>query len=208
MSEFLSTALGYPTLVYSVALAFCVAYWLLAATGLVDIDLDALDGLDAGETHGVAGVFARLGLDRVPVMAVLTLLALVGWLCTYFAHLLLLGPLSGGLRWLAGTGIALLALLPAVLVTAAVLRPVRRWLLALRPPSQQSLLGRTAVVRSPEVSPSNGSADLDDGGAGLILQVRSDAAAAPRRGDRVVLVEFNAPENTYRVVPEDEFRHI
>ncbi|WP_024889702.1 hypothetical protein [Luteimonas huabeiensis] len=208
MSEFLSTALGYPTLVYSVALAFCVLYWLLAATGLVDLDLDALDGVDVGEAHGVAGVFARLGLDRVPIMAVLTLLALVGWLCTYFVHLLLLAPLSGWLRWLAGTVVALLALVPATLVTAAVLRPVRRWLLALRPPTQQSLLGRVAVVRSPEVSASHGSADLDDGGAGLILQVRSDAAVAPRRGDRVVLVEFNAPDNTYRVVPEDEFRHI
>ena len=38
MTEFLTTALTFPTLLYSILLAFCVVYWLLAATGLVDSD--------------------------------------------------------------------------------------------------------------------------------------------------------------------------
>ena len=42
MTEFLNTVLTFPTLVYSVLLAFCTVYWLLAATGIVDFD--AVDG--------------------------------------------------------------------------------------------------------------------------------------------------------------------
>ena len=38
MTEFLNTVLTFPTLVYSVLLAFCTVYWLLAATGIVDFD--------------------------------------------------------------------------------------------------------------------------------------------------------------------------
>ena len=212
MPEFLATALGYPTLVYSVLLGVCAIYWLLAALGLVDlegfdleIDLDLSDGADA---HGLAGVLSRLGLDRLPTMLVLTLLVFFGWFFTYFIHLFLLTPLSGWLRWLLGSVAAVLALVPAVLLTTAVLRPLRRWLMRLQPPAdEKSLLGQVAVVRTPTVSASAGMADLDDGGAGLVLQVRSDAAAIGR-GDRVVLVEFDTAGHCYRVVPEADYRHI
>ncbi|MCD9029855.1 DUF1449 family protein [Luteimonas sp. BDR2-5] len=210
MAEFLATALGYPTLVYSVLLGACAVYWLLAVLGLVDVegldlDFDLPDGADA---HGLVGVLSRLGLDRLPTMLVLTLLVFFGWFFTYFIHLFLLAPLWGWLRWTLGTAAAVLALVPAVLLTTALLRPLRRWLMRLQPPvDEQSLLGRVAVVRTPTVSTSAGMADLDDGGAGLVLQVRSDTAAIGR-GDRVVLVEFDAPNHCYRVVPEADYRHI
>ena len=42
MSDFLQTCLTFPTLLYSIVLAFCAIYWLLASTGLVDTD--AIDG--------------------------------------------------------------------------------------------------------------------------------------------------------------------
>lgn len=203
MSEFLATVLGFPTLVYSMVLAFCVMYWLLAATGLVDID--GLDMPDAGDAEGLAGIFAKAGLDRVPLMVVLTLLAFFGWLCTYFVHLFLLGPLWGWLRWLLGAAVAVGALVPAVLVTALVLRPVRGWLLSMQPAEPASILGKVAVVRSPEVSTSAGSADFHDGGAGLVLQVRCDADARIPRGERVVLLEYIPAEHAYRVMREGDY---
>ena len=82
MNDFLQTALTLPTLLYSIALAVCVLYWLLAATGLVDADgPEGLFGGDAegdGDASGVAAMLAKLGLAGVPVMIVLTVLALVG----------------------------------------------------------------------------------------------------------------------------------
>ncbi|KLI98858.1 OB-fold-containig protein [Luteimonas sp. FCS-9] len=212
MPEFVATALGYPTLVYSVLLGVCAIYWLLAALGLVDIggidldvDLDLPDGADA---HGLAGVLGRLGLDRLPLMLVLTLVVFFGWFCTYFVHLFLLPPSWGWLRWTLGTLVAVLALVPAALLTTVALRPLRRWLLTLQPAEPPSLLGRVAVVRTPTVSATAGMADVDDGGAGLVLQVRADGAHVLNRGERVVLVEFDAAGHCYRVVPEADYRHI
>lgn len=206
MAEFVSTALGYPTLVYSIVLAFCTVYWLLAATGLVDLDLDGLDSVELGETNGLAGLLGRIGLDRLPLMLVVTLVAFIAWFLTYFVHLFLLAQFAGWLRWLVGSGVALVAFVAAAFIASAVLRPVRLWLLSRRTPAQQSLLGQVAVVRTPLVSEHVGMADVDDGGAGLILQVRADTGVALRRGDRVVLVEFNAATHAWRVLPESQYR--
>lgn len=202
MDVFLATSLSFPTLVYSVLLAVCLAYWLLAATGLVDIDLDGL-GIDVEmESGGIAGIFGRLGLSGLPTMIVVTVLSFFGWILTYFVHLLLLSHLFGPLRWLLGAGVGVLALVPAILLTAAVLRPVRRALIRLRPLPETSLLGRAAIVRTPTVTSASGMADLDDGGAGLVLQVRTEGDLSLPRGERVVLLAHDADTNTWRVAPE------
>lgn len=205
MAEFVATALGFPTLVYSIVLAFCALYWLLAATGLVDLDLDGLDAPDLGDS-GLAGMLGRLGLDRLPIVLVVTLVAFIAWFLTYFVHLFLLLPLLGWLRWALGAFVLLASFVASVFITSALLRPIRTWLLTRRTPAQQSLLGQVAVVRSPQVTAQLGTVDLDDGGAGLILQVRADDALGLQRGDRVVLVEFDAAAHAYRVIAEDTYR--
>ncbi|WP_421571062.1 hypothetical protein [Stenotrophomonas sp. PD6] len=206
MAEFLNVALTFPTLPYSIVLAFAMVYWLLAACGVVDDGIGG-DGLDLdvsdGGLHGVSGMFSRLGLGGAPVMLVIALLAFFGWTATYFVHLFLLQPLPDSLRWLAGSATALLALVPAVPITAVLLRPIRRLLLRLRPVPQTSLLGRVGVIASPQVTTQTGYATVDDGGAGLILQVRlrEEGDALPR-GERVVLLDYLPEHNHYLVARE------
>ena len=134
-------------------------------------------------------------------MLVVTLLGFFAWIVTYFVHLFVLLPLPDLLRWAIGAVVALLAPLPAVPFTALLLRPVRRFLLRLRPVAQASLLGRTGVVASPKVDARGGHATFDDGGAGLVLQVRSEIEL--QRGERIVLVEHVADQHHYRVVRAD-----
>ena len=208
MTEFLQTSLTFPTLVYSILLAFCVVYWLLAATGLADVD--ALDGLlgsdgDGGDASDSAGLLAKLGLGGVPIMVVLALLSLFGWLSSYFVQLLLLQHLPAPLRWLAGIATPVGALVPGVFVTSLLLRPVRKLIVKLRPPVAPSVLGRVGTVISPEVDTRQGRAEFADGGAGLILQVRATPPASFMRGDRVVLLEHDAIANTYLVISESQF---
>jgi hypothetical protein len=208
MTEFLQTALTFPTLLYSILLAFCAIYWLLASTGLVDID--ALDGLlggdgDSGDASDSAGLLARLGLGGVPIMIVLTVLSFFGWLVTYFVHLLLLQHLPAPLRLIGGIATLVGALVPGVFITSMLLRPVRKLIVKLRPPVPPSLLGRVGTVISPEVDGKNGRAEFADGGAGLILQVRVAPPTTFLRGDRVVLLEHDAAANTYMVISESQF---
>ncbi|HEY0504161.1 MAG TPA: hypothetical protein VGD42_11780 [Lysobacter sp.] len=212
MTEFLTTALTFPTLLYSIVLAVCVVYWLLAATGLVDADgPDGLLGGD-GDAHGddagasgIAAMVARLGLSGVPVMIVLTVLGFCGWLGTYFVQLFLLQPLPGLLRLVLGLVVAVAMLVPGAIATSLLLRPLSRLLLRLRPPSDPSILGRIAIVSTPSVDAGYGQATVDDGGAGLVLQVRDGQPGRFKRGDRVVLIEYLRGQHAYRVVSEEQF---
>lgn len=210
MNDFLQTTLTLPTLAYSIVLAVCVVYWLLAATGLLDADsLDGLlggDGDSNGDVSGVAAMFAKLGLSGVPVMIVLTVLSFIGWLGTYFVQLLLLQHLPTTLRVLAGLGVAVAMLVPGVFATSVLLRPLSRLLLRLRPPVEPSILGRTAIVSTPSVDAGYGQATVDDGGAGLVLQIRHAQEGRFRRGDRVVLIEYLAEQHAYRVISEEQFQ--
>lgn len=208
MIDFLQTALTFPTLIYSIVLAFCVVYWLLSAVGLLDID--ALDGVfdgdgDASDTSVTTGLLARVGLSGVPLMIVLSVLAFFGWLATYFVQLLVLRHLPDGLRLIAGIGTLVAALVPGVLVTSLLLRPVSRLMLKLRPPVPPSILGRAGSVISPRVTAVDGRAEFDDGGAGLNLQVRAMPDVEFQRGDRVVLLSHDERNNTYTVISETEF---
>ncbi len=219
MTEFYTTALTFPTLLYSILLAFCVVYWLLAATGLVDNDTihgllhhhDGLDGIqtahhhhDSGATDS-AGIIARLGLSGVPFMLILSVLAFFGWLITYFAQLLVLQFLPDPLRVLAGIGVLVVALLPGLVLTSLLLRPVARLIMKLRPPVPPSILGKAGNVISPRVTESEGRAEFDDGAAGLILQVRAPPGVTFARGDRVVLLSFDDASHAYAVISESEF---
>lgn len=217
MTEFYTTALTFPTMLYSILLAVCAIYWLLAATGLVDNDtihglLHHHDGLDGIHTHhhhdsaaDSAGMIARMGLSGVPFMLILSVLVFFAWLITYFAQLLVLQYLPSPLRVLAGIGVLVVALLPGMVLTSLLLRPVARLIMKLRPPIPPSILGKAGNVISPRVTESEGRAEFADGGAGLILQVRSPPGVAFNRGERVVLLSFDAETHAYAVIAESEF---
>jgi len=210
MTAFLHTALTLPTLLYSIVLAVCVLYWLLAATGLVDADgPDGLLGGDGdGDASGIAAMLAKLGLSGVPVMIVLTVLAFIGWFGSYFVQLLVLQHLPATLRVLVGLGVAVVMLVPGVFVTSLLLRPLSRVLLRLRPPVEPSILGRVAIVSTPSVDAAYGQATMDDGGAGLVLQIRHPDPARFKRGDRVVLIEYLGDQHAYRVMSEEQFQRL
>lgn len=207
VNDFLQTALTFPTVAYSVLLAVCAVYWLLAATGLADGDaLDALGGEgDAGEAGAAAAMLSRLGLPGVPLMVVLTTLSFAAWVGTYFVQLLVLRHMPEDARTAAGIGTLVGMLVPALAVTSLALRPVSRMMVKLRPATDASLLGKAGVIVTPTLTADSGQAAVDDGGAGLILQVRHGDPGALARGDRVVLIEYLAGENAYLVVSEPKF---
>lgn len=210
MNAFLQTVLTLPTLLYSVVLAVCVLYWALAATGLVDADgPDGLIGDDGGgEAASIPAMAAKIGLSGVPVMVVLTVLSFIGWLGTYFVQLLLLQHLPTPLRVIVGLGVALAMLVPGIFATSFLLRPLSRLLLRLRPPAEPSILGRTAIVSTPSVDTGYGQATVDDGGAGLVLQIRHRESGQFKRGDRVVLIEYLGEQHAYRVISEEQFKRL
>lgn len=213
MLTFLAVALTFPTLLYGLLLGVAMLYWLLAATGLIQIDL--LDGLfdgdggadsHSGEPGGITGPLMRFGLGGVPLSLSFTVLLLFAWLLSYFASVLVGGGAIGALTMGWGVRLAIFAgaFVGALPLTALSLRPARRFFAKLQPVPQASLLGMRGVVRSPSVTATQGTVSVEDGGAGLVLQVRDDTPGRFRRGDRVVLVEYLEDRNAYRVAAEQE----
>lgn len=173
-------------------------------------------GHDIGHGHGAhhhdadaGGLLMKFGLHGVPVMVVFTIIAIVGWSVCYFVELFLLrGARLGVFAIPADIATMIGGLLLAIPVGRIVLAPVRRLLRRFAPVSQRPMLGRQGVVRSPEITQTSGTAEIDDGGAGLILQVRADVSGRFVRGDRIVLIEYLEDQNAYRVTSTEEFERL
>ncbi|MDX1453257.1 MAG: DUF1449 domain-containing protein [Oleiphilaceae bacterium] len=218
MDPFYQNIASFPTVIFTFLLLIVLFYWLVAMLGWVEIDmldfdlpdggLDTELGGDAGmsNANALAGLMLRYGLSGVPVTVIVSFIALFGWFASYYAvHFLLAGLGDGWLRFLAGIPVLIGAFYGAVLLTALVIKPLRHFFKRVPQETIKRVLGQTAVVRTSRVDEAFGEATLEDGGAGLVLKVRASPGSSFKLGDRVVLIEYDAEGNTYRVISESEF---
>jgi Protein of unknown function (DUF1449) len=218
MSSLLLMISSFPTAIFTFVLGIAVLYWIFALFGFVeidalDVDIPELDGqmsLNAQGDHTFAEMFSgllmKLGLNGVPLTIVISFIALAGWMISYYISLFSVTLFGHGwIRYITGIPILFASLYAAVLITAQVIKPLRKFFAKAEQQIQKVILGQTAVVRSSRVDQDFGEAFLDDGGAGLILKVRSMSNIQFHHGDKVVLLEYDANKNTYNVISEEEF---
>ena len=198
MTPFHQTVTSFPTVVYTVLLIVCALYWVVAVAGIVDLeilDIDMDGDIDAADSdsvqEGIAGLLHRLGLAGVPLTIVITLTSIVGWLLCYYStyfgakfipNLLPIKLVVGLVVFLAATYIA-------ILVTAQLIKPLRAMFKKLDYDESKHILGQVVIVRSGLVDKNRGEAELNDGGAGLILNIRATGDDTFSKGDEVVVVE-------------------
>lgn len=210
MNEFLQTALGFPTIVFSTLLTVCMCVWLIAAFGLVDTtdgwDVDVSDVVDAdGGLHGLAGILARLGLGGVPFMVMLTILSLAMWVTSFFLHQWVLSWFPDIVRWVLGLGVIAGSLVVGLAVTNLILRPIRWLAVRYGPKPHPPILGRVGVVISAQVDAEDGRIEVDDGGAGLIFHAKTSSGDVYPRGSKVVIVDVDQTHTIYEVVSQSQF---
>ena len=214
MDPFYQNISSFPTAIFTFILALCVLYWLLAVFGIVDIDILDIDGIETdfelgsevGTANALAGVMLKFGLHGVPVTIIISFLSLFGWLASYYSvHYL--SPLvsTGVLYFLFGLLVLIASFLLAALLTSMIVKLLRPFFYKVEQQTIKRVLGQSAVVRTSKVTESFGEAFLNDGGAGLILKVRSSNNQTFVKGDKVVLLEYLANENIYRVISEQDF---
>lgn len=214
MDPFYQNISSFPTAIFTFVLAICVLYWLLAVFGVVDIDMLEIDSLDAdfdlgneaATPNAMAGVMLKFGLNGVPVTIIISFLSLFGWLASYYGVHYLSPLIPKGLFYaLFGLLVLIIAFWFAVLLTTIVVKLLSPFFKKIEQQSIKNVLGQSAVVRTSKVTDSFGEAFLDDGGAGLILKVRSSDDQTFVKGDKVVLLEYLETENIYRVISEQDF---
>jgi hypothetical protein len=152
---------------------------------------------DAEETGGLAGLIHTFGLSGVPVTLMLSLLILASWAFCLGAVQLLGG---GGRSW-ADVATPLLSFVLALPVTAGLIRPLRRFYTTLPAPRHRDLLGKVCTITTLRVDERYGQAEVADGGAGLIVQVRSTGSGLSR-GDRALIFDYK--NEVFHVAPVDE----
>ena len=207
MDPFYHNITSFPTVIFTVILGVCILFWMLAVLGLLDIDMFEVDvDIDDVDAGPVGGILVKFGLNGVPITIIITLITLFGWLLSY-VFVAFLNPLIPGraLEILAGIPIFIVSLYLAAMVTAVVIKPLRKLFKKMEATSVKHVLGQIAVVRSSRVDNDFGEAIMKDGGADLLFRVRTRGDETFEKGDNVVLLEHDKATGLYYVISEKEF---
>lgn len=233
MDEFLSTILGFPTVVFTVALGVVAGYWLLVIVGAVGSDMldgtaGKLEGAVSAKVEGAAdavaakvdgAVDAAAGKIEAGAAAGAGALSALGFgkmPATVVISLLALVAWAvsaiGGL-WLGrlglagplvGAAVAVAAVFVGGAVTGLVARAFVRAAPAHRPVRKSELVGRVAAVTTGRVDERFGQATLNVDGADVLVEVRCDTPNALARHIQVVLVSYDAEHHVYTVEAYEE----
>jgi hypothetical protein len=162
-------------------------------------------GADAAHApSGVTGVLHALGIHGVPLTVSLSLVILISWALTALGvHLL--RSLLPGLGEAAGvTGlVAVAALAAAVFVSSRLVRPLRPAFATVGAPQRAQLVGRLCTVLSARVDATTGRAEIDDGAAGLLVEVRCFEDNNLTRGVQALVFDYDRQAEVFHVVPAE-----
>lgn len=203
----------YPTIVFTGLVMFVTLYWVVSLLGMAD--MDSVDVGESGSDAAVSdlsstgfftGLMLKFGLYGVPLVIILSLISLIGWLLSYlYTSFLHQNFDSGVLYYVFGTGALIFVLVVSMWLTGMIISPIRKNIARIPKRNSANNVGKIAIVRTLSVTDKHGEAELNDGGAGLILKVRSDnSTSLLKKGDRVMLVAYLEEKNTYRVAPVED----
>lgn len=214
MTTFYQIIFSFPTVIFTVPLFVCLIYWLIAIFGFVDIeilDIDMDGDIDSADSdaaqNGITGLLMKFGLNGVPLTIVLSLLSVIGWIVSYYIQYLGASYLPNLLIFSVALKIIalIISVFAAILITAQVIKPIRSIFKKLDATEVKHIIGQAMVVRSGEVTEKKGEALMEDGGADLLLNVRSSIGQSFVKGDIVVAIEHDELKNHYRVISKNEF---
>lgn len=229
MQALIDELLAFPTVVFTVVAGLSTLYWLFVsltgldvfegAEGAIDGAIDgaaesageavgeglldgAADGVDV-DSVGLGSVLHALNLRDVPTTMALSIVSLSSWmLCALSMRYL--APLAPDAvpAWLVGLVVAVASLALALPISGAIAKPFAPLFRTQEAGRNTHLVGQSAIVRSSAIAPgASGQAEVATRGASMLIDVRSDAPGTLRRGDSVLLVDYDAAQNTYAIEP-------
>ena len=193
----------WPTLGFTVLLAFFLVWWILSlvVSGLDGTDLDTDgDGVN-DDLFGRVGHF--IGIGSLPFSFGLTVLAFVAWSTSLLLSLLPFGAKAGvGIGF--GIGIGIVALVIGVLCTrriAGLFAPVFDFHGG---PKREDAKGAKVKVRTQHVDETFGEAEVLNGPRiHSIVRVRAKPGLY-QRGDIAMIVDYRSETDSFTLVPLDE----
>ncbi len=222
MDPFYAIFLSYPTILFSALIVLCVLFCLIAVLGVIDFDflnfdMPDIDGPDLGlnsgadgvtNAHVLASLLMRLGLVGIPAPIILFSISLIGWMISFTLSYYVYDYVPDGfLQFIMGTVILVGVLYVSAYLTGIVLKPFKVFFETANQEVQKEIIGKLAVIRTSKANATFGEAVVEDGGAGLIVKVRSYKDETFKRGDRVILLEYAPAEHIYKIISEQDFNN-
>jgi hypothetical protein len=220
-------SLRFPTVVFTIGLGIALIYWLFVLLGALDIDLfgghghldvagagkgvgDALGGGAKGAAEALkgakvsadadgGGVWAGLGLAKVPITISLSVIFLACWVASLLAMHYATDVLGAG-PWV-GPVVLPAALIAGLLAASLLVRPLAGVFELREGKSNRDYIGYTCTVTTGRVDDGFGQATVEDGGTVLVIPVRCDRAGALARNDRALIIDFDTERQAYLVEP-------
>lgn len=205
MDNFLAISFSFPTAIFTVLLLIISGYWIFTILGMFDIEMLDMDidldyGGDSSAVGGMAGVMIALGLVGIPVTIIFSFIILFAWLVVYMISLYLLSYLEIGMWFWMGAGAAILiSVTVSIPMTIMITRPMRRFFKVSYATRSNELLGEICQVITSEVTDTFGEAELNKEGDHYIFQIRTMPDNTIKKGDDVVLVEYDAGQHLYHI---------
>ncbi|MFE3323949.1 hypothetical protein [Streptomyces sp. NPDC059176] len=194
MAEFLDAVAGFPTVLFTAALAVVLGFWLLVLVGVtgqhdfdIDVDTDALS------------------LGGVPVSVSGSLLVVLGWFTSLTGTVLLArAGLSGPSLQLLHVTLLFASLALSWWVTRLLVRPLAKLFPDEPAPSRQDFVGLTCTIRTSRVDAGFGQAEVAArDGSTAIVQVRQPGSEALALGSTGLLYAYDDDGEFFWVAPYD-----
>jgi hypothetical protein len=206
MSEVMELAFSAVNLPYTILLIVVMSYWLLVILGLFDIgmfdfdlDFDAdmdvdVDGGDLGDASSAGGlsVLGFLNAGEVPITFFISLVVLEMWLISVKIN----EWFGNESLWFAAA-LAVPNLIFCALFTKFLLEPVKQ--LNRRVQARPTLIGKTCVVTSLEVTEKFGRCEVATDSSPVLVNARTENGEVLTKGDAAVVVN-HLPDEGFHIV--------
>lgn len=162
------------------------------------VDADGDTDVHAHAEPGFLGsVLQFLNIGEVPLMVVLSIMALCGWI------------LSVGMNhyWNDGTVLRVMMLLAVNLVATCIVthfaaRPFKALFKALNREYEEHtpIIGRTCIITTSEANAQFGQAEIKTKGAPILINVRTTEDVTLRKGETGLVIKEDKQKGTYAVI--------
>jgi len=204
MIEFLNNVFAFPTLFYTGLLGLTILYWLASIFGFGDMDVSDAAEIEISDVADGSGWMNKFKLDGIPLSVSISFIIFFSWVICFITVHFYQDKISDSLiEVFVGIWIIVLAPIVSAPIVGTLASPLKPLIKKVSQDGEgrkaDSLVNHIATVRTNKVNMSFGDAELNDHGANLILKIRAEEPNDFKRGDTVIITEYNAKENTYRV---------
>ena len=173
-----------------------------AAAGKAGAADGLFDGVEGGDGGALDVLLSVFNLRRAPVTIVFSCISFIGWILASVATNKVLPMMSMAMpHWLAGLLIVFGVLLLAIPLTSLITKPLEKVFREQTGKRRRDFVGTVCRIRTGTIDDRYGQASVEDGGAGLIIQVRGDTKL--KRGERALIVDYDREREAYIVEAYD-----